>query len=155
MTCLVLSLQQWVLLVFSFLSGLIALASSLGLSVSVVQAIIHKGRSLLTHCRFSNNTLDPSSHITYECPFDPTRIYVSCTICVCLFVWSFNNTRWYLIRVVCCGLLMSSRAPQSSCGCLSSWCQWWRWCSLSAASLSAPHSSTSVRAGEGLCGPGG
>lgn len=73
-----LSLQQWVLLVFSFLAGLIAVASILGLSVSVVKAIIHKGRSLLTHCTHSANDVDSSSSITYECPFDPTRIYVSC-----------------------------------------------------------------------------
>lgn len=72
-----LSLQQWVLLVFSFLTGLLAVASTLGLSVSMVKAIIHKGWSLLTHCKFSDNDVGPSSSITYECPFDPTRIYVS------------------------------------------------------------------------------
>uniref|UniRef100_A0A3Q3VVN7 Uncharacterized protein n=1 Tax=Mola mola TaxID=94237 RepID=A0A3Q3VVN7_MOLML len=66
---------QWVLLVFGFLAGLIAVASILGLLVSVVTAISHKGRSLLTHCRFSNNTVGSSASVTYECPFDPTRIY--------------------------------------------------------------------------------
>ncbi|XP_053191999.1 transmembrane protein 54a [Scomber japonicus] len=65
---------QWVLLVFSFLAGLLAVASTLGLSVSMVTAIVHKGRSLLTHCRFSKPNVGSSS-ITYECPFDPTRIY--------------------------------------------------------------------------------
>lgn len=70
--------QQWVLLVFGFLAGLIAVASILGLLVSVVTAISHKGRSLLTHCTFSNNTVGSSASVTYECPFDPTRIYVSC-----------------------------------------------------------------------------
>lgn len=65
---------QWVLLVFSFLAGLLAVASTLGLSVSVVKAIINKGWSLLTHCKFSDD-VSSSSSVTYECPFDPTRIY--------------------------------------------------------------------------------
>lgn len=66
---------KWVLLVFGFLAGLIALASFLGLSVSLVQGVHHKGRSLLTHCRFSNSTVGSSSRVTYECPFDPNRVY--------------------------------------------------------------------------------
>lgn len=66
---------QWVLLIFSFVAGLLAVASCLGLSVSVVKAIIHKGWSLLTHCNLPENGLEPSASITYECPFDPTRIY--------------------------------------------------------------------------------
>ncbi|KAM6917824.1 transmembrane protein 54a [Lycodopsis pacificus] len=65
---------QWVLLVFSFLAGLLSVASTLGLSVSVVKAIINKGWGLLTHCTFSGED-HSSSSITYECPFDPTRIY--------------------------------------------------------------------------------
>ncbi|XP_031703342.1 transmembrane protein 54a isoform X1 [Anarrhichthys ocellatus] len=65
---------QWVLLVFSFLAGLLSVASTLGLSVSMVKAIINKGRGLLTHCTFSGED-HSSSSITYECPFDPTRIY--------------------------------------------------------------------------------
>ncbi|XP_068608552.1 transmembrane protein 54a [Brachionichthys hirsutus] len=66
---------KWVLLVASFLAGLLAVASFIGLSVSVVQGIIHKGWSLLTHCNFPEDDVGPSSSITYECPFDPTRIY--------------------------------------------------------------------------------
>lgn len=65
---------KWVLLVFSFLTGLLAVASLIGLSVSIVQAIVHKGNSLLTHCNF-HNFHNKTSSITYECPFDPTRIY--------------------------------------------------------------------------------
>ncbi|XP_069575793.1 transmembrane protein 54a [Brachyistius frenatus] len=65
---------QWVLLVFSFLAGLLAVASTLGLSVSMVKAILNKGWGLLTHCEFSDSDVGSSS-ITYECPFDPTRIY--------------------------------------------------------------------------------
>ncbi|XP_054470493.1 transmembrane protein 54a [Anoplopoma fimbria] len=66
---------KWVLLVFSFLAGLLSIASSLGLSVSMVEAIINKGQGLLTHCTVSDNIDIASSSITYECPFDPTRIY--------------------------------------------------------------------------------
>ncbi|XP_077477311.1 transmembrane protein 54a [Stigmatopora argus] len=65
---------KWVLLVFSFLAGLLAVASTLGLLASVITAIIHKGRSLLTHCTLLKQDLGSSS-ITHECPFDPTRIY--------------------------------------------------------------------------------
>lgn len=71
-------LQQWVLLVFGFLAGLIALAATLALSVSVVEAIIYQGQSLLKQCNFKDSDdADSSSSITYECPFDPTRLYVS------------------------------------------------------------------------------
>lgn len=65
---------KWVLLFFSFFSGLLAVASALGLSVSMVKAILNKGWGLLTHCKFSDSDVGSSS-ITYECPFDPTRIY--------------------------------------------------------------------------------
>lgn len=66
---------QWVLLVFSFVAGLLAVASTVGLLVSMVKAIANKGWGLLTHCEFSDTDVGPSSSITYECPFDPTRIY--------------------------------------------------------------------------------
>ncbi|XP_061699887.1 transmembrane protein 54a [Syngnathoides biaculeatus] len=65
---------KWVLLVFSFLAGLLAVASTLGLLASMITAIIHKGRSLLTHCTLLKHEVGSSS-VTYECPFDPTRIY--------------------------------------------------------------------------------
>ncbi|XP_053701269.1 transmembrane protein 54a isoform X2 [Synchiropus splendidus] len=65
---------QWVLLVFSILAALLAVASTLGLFVSMVTAIIQKGRTLLTHCTSTAREIDSSS-ITFECPFDPTRIY--------------------------------------------------------------------------------
>lgn len=57
-----------------------AAASAIGLSVSVVRAIIHGGRSLLTHCRFPDAI--GYSSVTNECPFDPTRIYVSVLVCM-------------------------------------------------------------------------
>ncbi|XP_062253214.1 transmembrane protein 54a [Platichthys flesus] len=70
---------MWVLLVFGLLAGLLAVASTLALSVSIVKAIIDKGKGLLTHCKFSVKDVDSSS-ITYECPFDPTRIYATTII---------------------------------------------------------------------------
>ncbi|CAK6961070.1 transmembrane protein 54b [Scomber scombrus] len=61
------------LLTVSLAAALMAAASAIGLFVSVVKAIIHGGRSLLTHCRFPDAI--GYSSITNECPFDPTRIY--------------------------------------------------------------------------------
>nr|XP_057903508.1 transmembrane protein 54b isoform X2 [Doryrhamphus excisus] len=63
----------WSLFSVSLASSLMAAASAIGLFVSVVRAIIHGGRSLLTHCRFPDAI--GYSSITNECPFDPTRIY--------------------------------------------------------------------------------
>ncbi|XP_059209823.1 transmembrane protein 54a [Centropristis striata] len=65
---------QWVLLVISFMAGLLAVACTLALSVSVVKAISNKGWGLLTHCKHFDKDVGSSS-VTYECPFDPTRIY--------------------------------------------------------------------------------
>ncbi|XP_047467274.1 transmembrane protein 54a [Mugil cephalus] len=62
---------RWTLLVFSFLSGLLAVASALGLSVSLVKALLHKGKILLKLCASAEDI----ASITYECSFDPTRIY--------------------------------------------------------------------------------
>ncbi|XP_074543199.1 transmembrane protein 54b [Halichoeres trimaculatus] len=63
----------WSLFTISLAAALMAAASAIGLFVSVVRAIIHGGRSLLTHCRFPDAI--GYSSITNECPFDPTRIY--------------------------------------------------------------------------------
>ncbi|XP_023284293.1 transmembrane protein 54-like [Seriola lalandi dorsalis] len=63
----------WSLFSVSLAASLTAAASSIGLLVSVVRAVIHGGRSLLTHCRFPDAI--GYSSITNECPFDPTRIY--------------------------------------------------------------------------------
>lgn len=69
---------KWVLLFFTFIVALLAIASAIGLSVSMVQAIINKGKSLLTHCS-ARDTIGSAS-ITYECPFDPTRLYTTTLI---------------------------------------------------------------------------
>ncbi|XP_018556846.1 transmembrane protein 54b isoform X1 [Lates calcarifer] len=63
----------WSLFAVSLAAAVMAAASAIGLLVSVVRAIIHGGRSLLTHCRFPDAI--GYSSITNECPFDPTRIY--------------------------------------------------------------------------------
>ncbi|XP_029976224.1 keratinocyte-associated protein 3-like [Salarias fasciatus] len=63
----------WAVFAISLLAALMAAASAVGLSVSIVRAIIHGGRSLLTHCRFPDAI--GYSSVTNECPFDPTRIY--------------------------------------------------------------------------------
>lgn len=75
--------QTWSLFSVGLAAAIMAGASAVGLFVSVVRAIIHGGRSLLTHCRFPDAI--GYSSITNECPFDPTRIYVS------LFV---HNSYW-------------------------------------------------------------
>lgn len=67
--------QTWSLFSFGLAAALMGAASAVGLAVSVVRAIIHGGRSLLTHCRFPDAI--GYSSVTNECPFDPTRIYVS------------------------------------------------------------------------------
>lgn len=64
---------KWLLLVTSFIAGLLATASALGLMVSTVEAIRHSGKGLFTHCKFPD--AGGYSSVTYECPFDPTRIY--------------------------------------------------------------------------------
>ncbi|XP_039978647.1 transmembrane protein 54-like isoform X2 [Xiphias gladius] len=63
----------WSLFAVSLAAAAMAAASGIGLFVSVVRAIIHGGRSLLTHCRFPDAS--GYSSVTNECPFDPTRIY--------------------------------------------------------------------------------
>ncbi|KAG7457733.1 hypothetical protein MATL_G00230300 [Megalops atlanticus] len=64
---------MWFLLVVSALCGLLAAASTAGLTVSMARATANAGRSLLTHCKFPDAI--GYSSITNECPFDPTRIY--------------------------------------------------------------------------------
>ncbi|KAJ8287403.1 hypothetical protein COCON_G00000620 [Conger conger] len=63
----------WVLLMFSLAAGLLATAATIGLTVSVVKAIVYSGRSLLSHCKFPDAI--GFSSVTNQCPFDPTRIY--------------------------------------------------------------------------------
>lgn len=69
---------KWALLFLSFIVGLLSITSAIGLSISMVQAIINKGKSLLTHCN-SHNPIGSGSN-TYECSFDPTRLYTTTII---------------------------------------------------------------------------
>ncbi|XP_064860330.1 transmembrane protein 54a isoform X2 [Oncorhynchus nerka] len=69
---LVAGLVMWALLVVSLLSGLLAIASTVGLTISMVKAIMSGGRGLLKNCKFPD-AIGYSS--VNECPFDPTRIY--------------------------------------------------------------------------------
>lgn len=76
-------LQSWFLLVVSVLAFLSGGASAVGISVATVRAIMYEGQTLFAHCQLPANITYYS--ITNECPFDPTRIYVSqyvsCVIC--------------------------------------------------------------------------
>ncbi|KAM6958903.1 keratinocyte-associated protein 3-like [Aplochiton taeniatus] len=63
----------WSLCFVSLLAGLLALASAIGVTVSVGMAVMHGGHSLLTHCRVPYAI--GHSSISNECPMDPTRIY--------------------------------------------------------------------------------
>uniref|UniRef100_A0A8C8D7M9 Transmembrane protein 54a n=1 Tax=Oncorhynchus tshawytscha TaxID=74940 RepID=A0A8C8D7M9_ONCTS len=69
---LVAGLVMWALLVVSLVSGLLAVASTVGLTISMVKAIMSGGRGLLKNCKFPD-AIGYSS--VNECPFDPTRIY--------------------------------------------------------------------------------
>ncbi|XP_042194848.1 transmembrane protein 54 isoform X1 [Callorhinchus milii] len=66
---------QYVVFASSMSNCLISLACMLGLAVSVIITIINGGRTLLAVCGLGS-TKD-ILQVTNECPFDPTRIYVS------------------------------------------------------------------------------
>ncbi|KAM9416298.1 uncharacterized protein ACWYII_024794 isoform 2-T2 [Salvelinus alpinus] len=68
----------WSLFVISLFGSLLATASAIGLTVSVVRATVNGGPSLLTHCRFPNAIGYAS--ITNECPFDPTHVYMNTVV---------------------------------------------------------------------------
>ncbi|XP_010877521.2 transmembrane protein 54a [Esox lucius] len=70
---------MWMLLVFSFLSGLLAAASSVGLTISMVKAIQNGGQGLRKYCSQTDST-NNSTNPDMGCPFDPTRIYETTVI---------------------------------------------------------------------------
>uniref|UniRef100_A0A3P8QIY6 Transmembrane protein 54a n=1 Tax=Astatotilapia calliptera TaxID=8154 RepID=A0A3P8QIY6_ASTCA len=76
---IVAGLLIWVLLVFSFIAGFLASASTVGLLASVITAIMSKGKALLSQCNAAVQNISSFS-ITNECPFDPTRIYATTII---------------------------------------------------------------------------
>uniref|UniRef100_A0A3P9MYC1 Transmembrane protein 54a n=1 Tax=Poecilia reticulata TaxID=8081 RepID=A0A3P9MYC1_POERE len=67
-------------LVSTFPLSFLGLAAALGLSYSLVRAIIlRKERVLKNYCKFFDEAPDPAT-VTNECPFDPTRIYATSII---------------------------------------------------------------------------
>ncbi|KAF1428936.1 Transmembrane protein 54, partial [Spheniscus humboldti] len=67
-------LQKWAVFTLSASSSLGCLSCLLGLAVSIGLTLGSQGRVLLAPCTFANVVLTPVSR---ECPFDPTRVYVS------------------------------------------------------------------------------
>ncbi|NXR79732.1 TMM54 protein, partial [Pycnonotus jocosus] len=67
-------LQKWALLSLSACSSLCSLCCLLGLLVAVGLTLSNQGRVLLAPCSIASTGLAP---ISRECPFDPTRVYVS------------------------------------------------------------------------------
>ncbi|NWU65733.1 TMM54 protein, partial [Pterocles burchelli] len=62
-------LQKWAVLVLSAGSSLSCLSCLLALAVSIGLTLGTQGRALLAPCTVTNTSR--------ECPFDPTRVYVS------------------------------------------------------------------------------
>ncbi|NXD84280.1 TMM54 protein, partial [Halcyon senegalensis] len=67
-------LQKWVVFALSTSSSLGCLSCLLGMAVSIGLTLGSQGRVLLAPCTLTNVALAPVSR---ECPFDPTRVYVS------------------------------------------------------------------------------
>ncbi|NXK93909.1 TMM54 protein, partial [Formicarius rufipectus] len=67
-------LQKWALLALSACSILGCLCCLLGLAVAIGLTLGTQGRALLAPCAGANTALASGSR---ECPFDPTRVYVS------------------------------------------------------------------------------
>lgn len=67
-------LQRWATLLLSIINVVLSTACTVGIAVSVIMTVANQGRTLLSTCTFTNLQL---IQISYECPFDPTRIYVS------------------------------------------------------------------------------
>lgn len=70
----VLPLQGWAVSALSLSSALLSLLCLGGLAVCIVLTFANRGRALLAMCTFADMEL---IQIAHECPFDPTRIYVS------------------------------------------------------------------------------
>ncbi|RVE66439.1 hypothetical protein OJAV_G00107410 [Oryzias javanicus] len=91
----------WSLFSFGLVSAIMSVASTVGLFISVVRAIVNNGRSLLTHCRFPDAI--GYSSVTNECPFDPTRIYSTTLIL------------WVPLIVMCIVQLVFSARCSAAC----------------------------------------
>ncbi|NXN13593.1 TMM54 protein, partial [Indicator maculatus] len=67
-------LQKWLVFTLSTSSCLGCLSCLLGMATSIGLTLGSQGRALLAPCSLTNVALAPVSR---ECPFDPTRVYVS------------------------------------------------------------------------------
>ncbi|XP_060798014.1 transmembrane protein 54b isoform X2 [Neoarius graeffei] len=70
---LIAGLVIWWVCVMSAAGGVLAAASVVGLLVALVWTLIYSTKGLLLHCKLPDEMSYFS--ITFECPFDPTRIY--------------------------------------------------------------------------------
>ncbi|NWT15835.1 TMM54 protein, partial [Vireo altiloquus] len=66
--------QKWALLALSACSSLCCLCCLLGLLVAIGLTLGNQGRVLLAPCSIANIAL---TSVSSQCPFDPTRVYVS------------------------------------------------------------------------------
>eukprot|EP00079_Xenopus_tropicalis_P012715 XP_002940070.2 PREDICTED: transmembrane protein 54 [Xenopus tropicalis] len=69
---------RWTVLVLGIINAILSVACVVDLVVSVIITVGNKGRTLLSSCAFTNVEF---IQISYDCPFDPTRIY-STTLCL-------------------------------------------------------------------------
>lgn len=67
-------IQRWTVFSSSVACALLSLTCALGLLASIAVTFATQGRALLAPCTFGNAEL---LTLTPDCPFDPTRIYVS------------------------------------------------------------------------------
>ncbi|NWQ83185.1 TMM54 protein, partial [Columbina picui] len=67
-------LQKWAVFTLSAGSSLGCLSCLLGVAVSIGLTLGSQGQALLSPCTVADVTLAPASR---DCPFDPTRVYVS------------------------------------------------------------------------------
>ncbi|NXK53602.1 TMM54 protein, partial [Chauna torquata] len=77
--CLISLLQKWAVLALSASSSLGSLSCLPGLAVAIGLTLGSRGRVLLAPCALADAALTP---LARQCPFDPTRVYVSpgCTV---------------------------------------------------------------------------
>ncbi|XP_053310766.1 transmembrane protein 54 [Spea bombifrons] len=69
---------RWAAVVLSIINALLSAACTIGIAISIIITVVNQGSTLLSSCTFADLEL---IQISYECPFDPTRIY-STTLCL-------------------------------------------------------------------------
>ncbi|KAI5091836.1 transmembrane protein 54b, partial [Silurus meridionalis] len=104
---------MWGVCMLSAVGGMLAAASVVGLLVALVWTLINGTKGLLLHC----NLPDDMSYfsITFECPFDPTRIYgTTLVLWVPLIVMSVVEM---VISGRCCAAAVSFIRRETSMHC--------------------------------------